>query len=332
MSKLTLPAKSGRGTDVCGHGGNMYIVRSDLKYYMRYNIQSKDIVTYSLHDSVADGEHYLASESHFYIIDGNQYKKVANLNKGGATQYSLHPKCKGGIHYFSGSGYFYIIFDDGTYGRTTNMNKGSDWTKYNLHEDCRDGLYYWATINFNAFPEEAFYFISPDFYSGVKVHMSTNQNKNYSPREFVLDEDVINFFPGGIGATLGAGVADWDPVAALENILTVESPLTYDELHKIGRSKATTEQVTNSWSVNVETNNKIFSTELKVQAGYSGSVVNTESYTWSEEEERRVTIGPTIVQPGQKLYIWQKVVKFGDTIINKGAILEFPTEGKPPIE
>lgn len=97
-----VPKSEARGIDFCGTDDYYYIIRSDLGVYMRSTNfhEGKDIKIFSLSEACRWGDHYFAckdGDSYYYIIKGNQYRRVKNMKKDkDAVVYSLHPNCRGG--------------------------------------------------------------------------------------------------------------------------------------------------------------------------------------------------------------------------------------------
>ncbi|OCT63350.1 hypothetical protein XELAEV_18044448mg [Xenopus laevis] len=108
VNRIFISKKEAHGVDFCGVDDDYYqyyyyIVRPDLNCYMRY------INIFNLHPSCSNGDHYVAHKDDFffYIIKGNSYRRVTNMNKD-KDVYTLHPNCQGGDHYLTSGAYFYL--------------------------------------------------------------------------------------------------------------------------------------------------------------------------------------------------------------------------------
>ena len=155
-----VPHRKAKGTDICGVESSQYIIRSDLECYMKaYHLRDveKQPKVHSLHPNCTNGDHYLATPHHFYVIIGHECRRVKSLRKDNdASIFVLHPMCRGGDFYLAtDERNFYIVFSGrGKYLHVSDMSTAADAKEIALHEDCKGGLYYFATAGY-------FYLVKP---------------------------------------------------------------------------------------------------------------------------------------------------------------------------
>ena len=109
-----VPRNEAKGTDFCGQRSYQYIIRSDLDCYMKaYHVRDGDdpVTMHLLHPTCAWGDHYLATPDHFYIIKGDECRRVKDLSTGAdPTTFTLHDECRNGDFYMAkNSTNFFVI-------------------------------------------------------------------------------------------------------------------------------------------------------------------------------------------------------------------------------
>ncbi|CAB4022424.1 Hypothetical predicted protein, partial [Paramuricea clavata] len=225
------------GVDLCGddYYGHHYIIRSDAGVYMRSDNLNKvsNIEVFDLHYSCKGGDHYLANNGYFYIINGTNYRRVTNMNTDAdSTVYALHPNCQGGDHYLSMGGKFYIIYKDrGIYRRTTNMNKDENAVEYHLHPSCRDGLYYWGNMN---------------------------NNLDRVDNSFAMG--VVKFLPGGLATTNGPAFGEWELLKSFENTSHVTVDWSKQVSHQRGAKREKLSSIEHDWNFKISLEQIVMST------------------------------------------------------------------------
>ena len=198
-----------KGTDFCGLGNYLYIIRSDLGCYMKvdnaYDPHREDPVQiYPLHPNCAWGDHYMATpapnpdKNHFYIISGDDFHIVTDLSTGAAPtivspqKFKLHEQCRGGDFYFArDSDSFYVIkLPKNKYlhsnGLTYNTLPNSE---SNLPVACRECQYYWAS-------SDHFHFLKP---TGLKYYRT--QDLGTTGEVSSINSPVKTFLRGGLVMT-----------------------------------------------------------------------------------------------------------------------------------
>ena len=190
-----LPHRKAKGTDICGVESSQYIVRSDLACYMKaYHLRDveKQPKVHSLHPNCTDGDHYLATPHHFYVIRGHECRRVKSLRKDNdASIFVLHPMCRGGDFYLArDERNFYIVFSGrGKYLHVSDMSTAADAKEIALHEDCKGGFYYFATAGY-------FYLVKPEDEEDRwrLQYRRTRDMKNYKEGvTFPIASSVANF-------------------------------------------------------------------------------------------------------------------------------------------
>ncbi|KAM4626539.1 uncharacterized protein O3C94_019585 [Discoglossus pictus] len=335
-----VPKKQALGVDFFGMNQYYGIVRSDLNCYMKcYNFnKGEDISIHSLHPSCRGGDHYVAySDDLFYIIKGNNYRRVSNLSTDdSAVVYPLHPNCQGGDHYLSAFGNFYIIYRSrGVYHRTTNMNLDEGGVEYSLHPNCQNGLYYFGISNY-------YYFVKPHDEWGVQYYRCTNFNKNEGGETFSFHPSIINFLPGGMALTQGPSYGIWECLKTISN--DSETPIVWTNkiTKKVGYEKEKMSSIEHNWkvssTVSVESGGLtglIAKAQFSLTAEYGGSSVHTERENWSQATDTEESISLTL-EPKQKMYVWQYQLKLGNQAVLYCRDLKFddvpdrPTENPLP--
>ncbi|ROI52169.1 hypothetical protein DPX16_3439 [Anabarilius grahami] len=332
-----IPKSKAKGTDFCGQGENIYIIRSDLGCYMETSDlnNGSNISISSLHPACQDGDHYLGNwDGCFYIIKGNNYRRVKNLTTDSEAEvHSLHPNCQGGDHYLTAFGMFYIIFQEkGIYRRTTNMNTDSDAEERDLHPDCRNGLYYWS-MGFICFS-----FLKPASEWGVEFCCTIDLSNNDHTNVFSVHPDVLNFLPGGLSVTKGPSFGIWENIKTISNDSNTPVTWTKKIIKKVGWNKEKMTQITHNWniaaSVSIGTGELaklIANLQFSFSAEYEGSHVSTENESWNEmtEEEEQLTFE---LKPNESLYLWQYRMGLGKEPVLFCRDLKIDDEPNPPTE
>ncbi|KAK9970043.1 hypothetical protein ABG768_028182 [Culter alburnus] len=330
-----VPKSKAKGTDICGAGENIYIIRSDLGCYMKTsNLNSgSDISISSLHPACKDGDHYLSdSDGYFYIIKGKKYRRVKNLSTDSEAEVdTLHPHFQGGDHYLTKFGYFYVIFQgQGTFRRTSSLKEGS-YAVNNLDPNLRNGLYYWGMPNHC-------YFLKPGSEWGVQFCCSTYLRKDECTAVYSVHPDVVNFLPGGLSVTKGPSFGIWENIKTISN--DSNTPVTWARkiTKKVGWNKETMTQITHNWkiaaSVSIETGalaKLITNVQVSLSAEYGGSHVSTENESWNEmtEEEEQLSFE---LKPKESVYLWQYKLGLGEEQVLFCRDLKITSDPNPPTE
>lgn len=185
-----------KGTDICGIESSQCIIRSDLGCYMKvYHL--RDIVrqpkVHPLRSECSQGDHYLATPHHFYIIKGDEYRRVKSLRTDkGATIANLHWSCRGGDYYMAtDDSNFYIVFaDEGKCLHVNDMSTGANLKKYDLHDACKGGYYYFATAGY-------FYLVKPvDDEWSLQYHRTRDMRDDRDGVTFPISPSIANFIQG----------------------------------------------------------------------------------------------------------------------------------------
>ncbi|XP_031749645.1 uncharacterized protein LOC116407773 isoform X2 [Xenopus tropicalis] len=331
-----VPKNKARGVDFCGVDKYYYIVRSDLYCYMRSSNFKKgyDINIFTLHPSCRDGDHYLAhQDGYFYIIKGNSYRRVTNMNTDdNAVVYSLHPNCQGGDHYLSAFGCYYIIYQSrGVYRRTMSMNKDENSVEYTLHPNCKNGLYYFGLKNY-------YYFVKPHDEWGLHYYKTTSFNKDEASQTFSFHPSVINFLPGGLAITKGPSFGRWECIKTISN--DSDTPVTWSKkiTKKVGYEKAKMSSIGHNWKISLTTSMEtggllalIAKAQFSLSTEYGGSKVNTESENWTQATEVEESMTITL-QPNKSMYIWQYQVGLGSKAVLHCRDTRYKSDPTPPTD
>lgn len=251
----------------------------------------------------------MATNSYFYIIKGDEYRRVTDLSRDDrAVVYSLHRNCRGGSGYYSAFGKYYIVFANrGIYRRVSNMNKDEDPVEYKINQAFKDGIYFWGTNNY-------VYSLKQAEKWGVTYHRSTNMNLNKDGVTFSVHKSVLNFIPGGIAYTHGKVLGSWINIKCLQNEsnTTLEWEKTIKKTVGFDRSAMSTTEF--EWSSEMGLEVGLIKTLTKVQfslkAKFGGKDVDTEQFKWSDSAEIDETLRLKI-PPNTTLYVWQFQLGFG---------------------
>ncbi|KAK9970004.1 hypothetical protein ABG768_028144 [Culter alburnus] len=343
-----IPKSKTKGIDICGAGHYCYIIRSDLGCYMKTSdLNSGSYISiFSLHPACKDGDHYLADkDGYFYIIKGNNYRRVKNLTTdSNAKVYSFHPNCQGGDHYFSTFSHFYIIFKEkGTYRITTDMNTDSDAEEFNLHPDCRNGLYYWgmhlapSTYINNDFILHC-YFLKPGSEWGVEFCTIIDLSKDNLFGVYSVHPDVLNFLPGGLSVTKGPAFGIWENIKTISNDSNTPVKWAKKITKKVGWNKEKMTQITKNWKIarsgSIETGalaKLITNLHFSISGEYGRSHVSTENESSNEmkEEEEEFTFE---LKPDESVYLWQYRMGLGEEPVLFCRDLKITSDPNPPTE
>ncbi|ROL49811.1 hypothetical protein DPX16_1182 [Anabarilius grahami] len=352
-----IPKSKTKGSDICGGNDYCYIIRSDLGCYMKTSHLTKgsNISIFSLHPACKDGDHYLGCEDgSFYIIKGNNYRRVKNLTTDSEAEvHSLHPNCQGGDHYFSANNNFYIIFQEkGTYRITSDMNTDSDAEECHLLPNYRNGLYYWGvyispftsenseqsnsiTFKFSLLHHRCF--LKPCSEWGVEFCGSTDLSNNH-PAVYSVHPDVLNFLPGGLSITKGPAFGIWENIKTISNDSNTPFAWTNKVTKKVGWNKEKMTQITHNWkiaaSVSIGTGELaklITNLQFSFSAEYGGSDVSTEKESWNEmtEEEEQLSFQ---LKPNESVYLWQYRMGLGENPVLFCRNLKITKDQNPPTE
>ena len=328
-------AKEARGIDFCATEDHYYIIRSDLGVYMRsenFN-EGNDIEIYSLSLACQWGDHYLATEDYFYIIKGNQYRKVDNMTEDKhAVVYSLHPNCRGGSHYYSAFGEYYIVFaDGGFYRRVKNMNTDEDAVEYSIDQAFQDGLYFWGTTGH-------VYCLKQADEWGVTYHRSTNMNLDENPDTYSIHESVLNFLPGGIAQTTGKAFGYWHNIKYFLNETDAAVDWERSIIKTVGFNRSKMSSIENNWSIEMEAEfqsgpliEAISKYQFSLKAKYGGKSVDTDQQQWSDTTEVSETL-KLHIKPRSEMYVWQYQMGFGEEKNLFSPDLAITEDSNPPDE
>ncbi|XP_028408059.1 uncharacterized protein LOC114530657 [Dendronephthya gigantea] len=311
-----VPHSIAKGVDICGDDNNyLYIVRSDAGVYMQSDNLNKggNIEVFDLHYACQWGDHYLANDGYFYIVQKDSYRRVTNMNTDAdAVVYSLHPHCQGGDHYFSMSGSFYIVYKDrDIYRRTSNMNNDQDAVEYSLNHDCGDGLYYWGYGDY-------VYFVKPVGEWGPLYHKTSNLNRDSDSNDYSFATDVVNFLPGGIAITKGPAFGEWKLLKSFENESKTPVEWTKEISHQKGAERSKLSSIEHNWNIKVSASYKsgdiaaaFAKYQFSLSASYGGKSVDTTTESWKEVTTVTEKVSLSVA-PGQQVYFWQYQLGFGE--------------------
>lgn len=328
-----VPRSEAHGVDFLGTEDYAYIVRSDLNSYMRTkNLnEGKDIVVYKLHQSCANGSHYLSAGDYFYIIKNNQYRRVKNMNTGEDPHtYALHSDFHGGDHYVSAYGSFYVIYTSkGKYRKTSNLNEG-DYKEYDLDANTKGGLYYWGTDDYT-------YFIEPSSNFGIEYHRTDNLNKDSNSRTYPFHEDIINFLPGGLAIVQGPTYGKWLCITTLDNSNGgTELKQSMKIEHKVGFNSEKMSSIEHNWNVAATYSYSsgdllkgLAQHQFSMTLAYGGATIDTSTESYHEQTTTTLQID-VVVLPYSTKYIWQYEVGLGTTELLKTNHFVYTDANTPP--
>ena len=311
-----VPHNKSPHADIFGMGGggtfSVWIVRPDLGYYLSpQDSIEKPYILDCLHPALQGGEHYFGTEHylgrsrirHFYIIEGDRYRKTSSLSKSKYEDFQegeLHTNCRGGDHYtahmFSDvCTIFTIVFEkQGMYRVVSDLSTAAAATKgakkeFKLHDSYKNGLYYWATSAYDGKSYQPTFFIAKKASKWVEYIKTGSLDKEGELRNFPLE--AINFLPGGVSLTMGKCSMVWEPVLFIEKDDNVKKEQdgtvrwTYSVTKKVGYNKSLSKTIEKHWDVSgdwkIEVPIKdIFTTQLSLTAAYGGSNVTTSKEDW----------------------------------------------------
>ncbi|KAK7137477.1 hypothetical protein R3I94_013203 [Phoxinus phoxinus] len=330
-----VPKRKVKGVDICGSRYNYFIIRSDLGCYMRSSDfkQGSDISIYALHPSCQYGDHYFGDYNWFYIIKGDDCRRVTDLTADSdSSVFTLHPNCRGGDHYLSGFGWFYIIFQDkGIYRRTDDLTNDYNSTEFPLHPNCKDGLYYWG-LPFH------YYFLKPTSKWAVEYYKGNDFEKDSCVAVYSVHPDVLNFLPGGLSITIGPAFGRWVNIRYANNDTPSTMIWKRTVTKKVGYNKEKMSQMTHNWNISASTTissggleGLISQRQFSLTAEYGGSSVNAEKENWNEETtvEEEITCE---LKPNESLYVWQYQLGFGSEPVLFCKDLKVTNKPDPPTE
>jgi hypothetical protein len=332
-----VPRSKAPGVDFCGddYYGHHYIIRSDAGVYMRSgNLnQGSNIEVFDLHYSCKGGDHYLANNGYFYIINGTNYRRVTNMNTDAdSVVYSLHPNCQGGDHYLSMCGKFYIIYKDrGIYRRTTNMNKDENAVEYHLHPSCRDGLYYWGNGQYA-------YVVKNSVVWGPQYYTTSNMNNNLDRVDKSFAMGVVKFLPGGLATTNGPAFGEWELLKSFENTSHVTVDWSKQVSHQRGAKREKLSSIEHDWNFKVTASYSsgdlaanFAKYQISLEASYGGKSINTTKESWDDVTTVTEKVSVS-VPPDQQVCFWQYKVGLGDEDILFCPKMKMTHSKDPPTE
>ena len=165
-----VPRNKTMGTDICGRGDYLYIIRSDLGIFVKarhvHDVDHPPTI-HTLRPDYRWGDHYMAAPDRFYIINGASCRVVADLETGeNLPSFELPEKSRGADFYMArdSMNLYAINLSSNKYQHLSLEN--DQWRlqepEGRLSFNCREGLYYWST-------EHHFYFVQP---TGLKYHQT----------------------------------------------------------------------------------------------------------------------------------------------------------------
>ncbi|XDV37862.1 hypothetical protein PO909_007398 [Leuciscus waleckii] len=328
-----IPRHKMKGVDFCGCQTHYYIIRSDLGCYMRSsNFRAgSDISVYALHPSCQLGDHYIGDTNWFYIIKGNQIRRVYDLTEDtDSSVYTLHPKFQGGDHYLAAFGWFYIIYQS-TYRRTADLSSDYNSNEFPLHPNCRNGLYYWGL-------PDHYYFLKPTSNWGVEYYKGDDFQKDSCVGVHSFHPDVLNFLPGGLAKTSGPALGKWVNIKTAHNDSPTPMKLTRKVTKKVGYKKEKMSQMTHNWKISASATmsagilaESIAKYQFSLSAEYGGSSLNAEKENWNEETMVEEELSCEL-KPNERLYVWQFQLGFGSEAVLFCRDLKITNKPNPPTE
>ena len=328
-----VPRDKAEGTDFCGQRSDQFIIRSDLGCYMKaYHVRDGDIPVkiYPLHPTCAEGDHYLATPKHFYIIKDNKCRKVTDLYRGADPEtFQLHPGCEGGLFYMAKDSDNFFIIKSTECKHVTNLKSGKVKTsdqqilekyEFNKADDHDIGsCYHWATTGY-------LYFLNPITTWSLEYHRTKDLFKDPDEcNDFPVYPPITAFLPGGLAVLMGPTFGRWEQLKSIQNEAG-DSPRTVNLtiVRKQGYKKPTAHFVQHGWNISHKgkllglTVEEIFKAALKrtfcFTSKYGGLAVDTTKEDWSEEKEVDEKLS-AIIPSGKSLYIWQYVLGIGDQVV-----------------
>ena len=208
-----VPRNKTKGTDICGRGDYLYIIRSDLGIFVKarhvhdVNHPPRLATIRTLHSTCTWRDHYMAApdpnnpdRDYFYIIKGSSCSIVANLETGEAPvdanppSFELHENFRGADFYMArNSNCFYAIkSSSNTYRHLNSLeNNTLQEPEGRLSFNCREGLYYWST-------ENHFCFLRP---TGLEYHQNNDLYTDNEGINFQVYSPLSTFLQGGLEVT-----------------------------------------------------------------------------------------------------------------------------------
>ncbi len=346
MASKVVPRCEAKGTDILlvrqivGAGvatcQYMYIIRSDLGCFMRFNLSYPDKKEFFiLHPLCRGGDHYLFLRNYgFYIIKGNSYYQVSDLSTAAdAKEGTLHKNCQGGDFYmahneahwlmgFASGGIpcFTIIFSrQGKCRVVSDLCTDADAREFDLHESFQGGLYYWAE------DQQTPFFGNPEFHClkqvdptwGLRVHTTGDLKSAAQGDPQPFDPDATNFLPGGLSVTVGPTHGQWHCIDSYKNDDDV--PFTYNRkvTRKVGYKKEVVDSIEHNWNVTANVTKTIgmlseslFKAQISLSGSYGGKKLDSTREEWVEEHSVEENVN-VVIAPEKSVYFWQYKIGMG---------------------
>lgn len=346
-----------KGYDIFAQKESVYIVRSDIGYYLRVkgNLGTEEKAKINpLHYALADANAYVG----FY--GGNeQWVGVAIWDE----QYSVHDDWeKGdptGRYYDIGSeeaknGDFYFAIDPKGLSKQVYVIKENNFYIFNSLKDSESIgggelpeyiqemkeyiVAFWAK-------QEYIYFLVSNEETGPVIYRTKSlYDSEPSITKSAPSVGVKNFLIGGLTAELGGGSSvDWEEVSFafpfcnntyLGEIAVPEvtESITIGSLKEKSSSFEKYWEVSSTVSAGVEAG--IYSAQMELTSTFGGSSTKTSLQQWSTEETSSIVLGKGInLEQGECINYWQGVMYLnGEKVLTTGIRAtngEKPTE--PPV-
>ena len=302
-----------------------------------YHVRDGDdpVTIHPLHPTCAGGDHYLATPDHFYIIKGDECRRVKDLSTGAdPTTFTLHEECRNGDFYMAkNSTNFFVIKRNqgqGSFqcqhveslkdGNVTNHENGM-LDKYKT-PNAGAGVdlgscYHWATSSY-------FYFLKPVTTWNLEYHRTKDLfNDPEKCNDYPVYPPITAFLPGGLALIMGRTFGRWEQLTSIKNNSESERrKITIKRKH--GYEKPMLHSVHHEWNISQRersaslTTEEIFKAVLKrtfhFPPNYGGLAVDATKEDWSDKMEVEESMSVTI-QSNQLVYVWQYVLGIGDQVV-----------------
>ena len=309
-----------KGIDICAKN-NIYIIRSDLKCYMKTalpnldhapNFRDQSYTIFPLHPICTGADHYVGGPNGFNIIKDDYFITVSDLSMPidlPIKKIPLSEYCKGGDNYlYDGQQFIIIRGDKYTYADQLTSTNGTSGT---LNSSINGGLYYFGAP-FDDTAGGMFVILQND----VGVMFATMKKPDTSAFEYAVYPNVIDFLPGGISVGFGVSTPKWVMIKSVTNS-SESSKLEWSEsIEKTtGYNKSHFQSLENNWSIDSKlsmgTSFQVgFLVQASIEAQFSlstsfgGASVQTAQEDWNEAYKTTENISVTI-EPNKSIYIWQ---------------------------
>ena len=338
MATQIVPRNKAKGTDLCGQGSYQYIIRSDLGCYMKaYHVRDGDdpVTIHLLHPTCAWGDHYLATPDHFYIIKGNECRKVTDLSTGAdPTTFTLNVECEDGDFYMAkNSKKFFVIKSNQGHSpfgckHVQSLKDGNVICEKEMLDMYKEpnavpgvdlaSRYHWATSSY-------FYFLKPVTTWSLEYHRTKDLFKDPDKyNDYPVYPPIIAFLPGGLAHIMGPTFGRWEKLKSIGNNTANEKEIEVTIKRKHGYKKPMVHSVHHEWNVSQRersaslTTEEIFKAALKrtfyFPPEYGGLAVDATNEDWSDVTEVEESLS-VIIPSKQHVYVWQYVLGTGDQVV-----------------